>query len=253
MSLRNKFTTSYGLIVKTKNNKVMLIKRKVPYCVQNFYVLLHDLGVRHDFYDHNPFHRLKRFFESQWLPKLSEYDQKDYFRYQNGEVFEDMYDFPHGQMTSKISKDRYQCFWNAFREFREETGFRFSYTKNDIDRYPLVNVEFEGCDQHVYTQHFFIVENVKDLCRHRYFDSFHQPYVSTIKIKNWKDDRLVYKSQLISINEAFKIFKEQQSIKTDYKHLLLQNTKYISKRNSSCYRHKFNNWRCSICRELNVD
>lgn len=251
MGRRNKFAVSYGLIVKTKNNKVMLIKRKIPYCVQNFYVLLNDLGIKHNIYDHDPFHLIKDFFESKWLPKLSKYDQIDYYRFQNGKVFEDMYDFPHGQMTTKVSKNRYQCFWNAYREFQEETGYRFSYTDKDIDKFPLVKVEFKGCDQHIYTQYYFVVENVKDLHRYRYFDSFQQPYISTVKIKNWKDDRLVYKSQLLSINDAFKIFKEQQSIKKDYKHLLLRDTKYVSKRNASCYRHKFNNWRCSICRELN--
>ncbi|MBK5646857.1 MAG: hypothetical protein I4N51_06930, partial [Acinetobacter sp.] len=135
MSFCNKFAVSYGLIVITKNNKVMLIKRKIPYCVQNFYVFLHDHGVQQDPYNQNPFLQLKEVFETMWLPYLDKYDQQNYFRFQHGNIYEDMYDFPHGQLgIAKLTKNRVQCFMNAYREFREETGFRFSFTKEDIER-----------------------------------------------------------------------------------------------------------------------
>lgn len=248
MCRRNKFAVSYGLIVKTKNNRVMLIKRKIPYCIQNFYVFLDDMRVPHDKNDHHPFYRLRDIFEKEWLPYLSKNDQIDYQCFQNGMVFEDMYDYPHGQLAvSKFPKNRYQCFMNAYREFREETGFRFSFTKEDILRYPLVTVKFNGCDQHEYIQHYFIVNNVKDLRRYRYFDSFPQLFISTIKIKNWKDDRLVYKSHLAPIDEAYRVLQEQQNMKKDFKHLLIQNSYHVK---VFCPNHKnCVNWRCSTCRQ----
>lgn len=249
MCYRNKFAVSYGLIVITKDNRVMLIKRKVPYCVQNFYIFLNEQGIKHNSYDQNPWNRLQDFFENECLPYLSENDQLDYFRFKNGKIFEDMYDYPHGQMSiSKFPKNRLQCFQNAYREFREETGFRFSCSEEDIDKLPLKQVKFKGCDQHEYTQYYFIVMNVKDLRRHRYFDSFTQPYTSTVKIKSWKDDRLVYKSYLIPVEDAFKILKAQQSIKKDDKHLIL---KILKKSNykTFCLKHMYHNWRCLTCCE----
>lgn len=251
MSGRNKFAVSYGLIVITKENRVMLIKRKVPYCIQNFYMFLNDKGIKHDSYDQHPFHRLKDIFENEWLPYLNKNDQWDYFHFKNGKLFEDMYDYPHGQMSvSKFPKSRLQCFKNAYREFREETGFRFSKTKEDIEKYPLIQIKFKGCDQQNYTQYYFIVQNVKDLRRHRYFDSFTQPYTSAVKIKNWKDDRLIYKSYLIPITEAYKILKAQQTIKRDDKHLILKNIKDLNYK-KFCLKHTYHNWRCLTCCEEN--
>ena len=246
MNFRNKFAVSYGLIVLTKNNRVMLIKRKVPYCIQNFYIFLHNQGIQYDFYDQNPFFRLRMVFENAWLPYLNEYDQRDYIRFRKRKIFEDMYDYPHGQLsTSKIVKNRIQCFMNAYREFKEETGYRFSFTKDDIDNYPLVSIEFKGCDEHIYTQFYFIIKNVKDLRRYRYFDSFTKPFISTTKIKNWKDDRLMYNSCLLPVNEAFNILKQQQTIKKDLKHLLLKEFNFTSK---VCLKHEYHNWRCTTCR-----
>ena len=246
MTIQNKFAVSYGLIVITKNNRVMLIQRKIPYCIQNFYVFLHDQGIQHDHYEQNPFYRLKDFFETIWLPNCSENDREDYFRFQNGKVFEDMYDYPHGQLaTAKNARNRIQCFMNAYREFREETGFRFSFIKENIDQYPLVKINFKGCDEHKYTQFYFIVKNVKDLCRYRYFDTFTKPFLSAIKIRNWKDDRLVYKSRLLSINEAVKLLQLQQHVKIDFKHLLLKESNSFP---IFCFKHEYHNWRCSTCR-----
>lgn len=251
MNCYNKFAVSYGLIVITKDEKVMLIKRKIPYCVQNFYIFLYKHGIQYDSYNQNPYYQLKELFECYWLPYLDEYDQIDYQRFKNGTVFEDMFDYPHGQIAaSKFPRTRLQCFMNAYREFREETGFRFSFIKEDIDNYPLVKVEFQGCDQQAYTQYYFIIENVKGLRRFRYFDSFTEPFLSTVKINNWKDDRLAYKSYLVPINDAYKLLKKQQVVKKDYKYLLLlKESKYILK---NCLKHKHYHWQCSVCRCLNT-
>ena len=224
MKRYNNFTTSYGLIVKTYNNRVMLIKRKVPYCVQNFYIFLHKNNFKYEGTTHDPFYQVKETFEKTWLPKLSESDRLDYMRFIKGEMFEDLYDFPHGQVCHKYPQTLHQYFMTAYREFREETGYRFFFTKEDVKNYPIVKVEFTGCDKINYKQFYFVVENVKELRRNRYFDSFEIPLLSTVKIKNWNDDRLVFKSKLLSMSEAYIILKKQQEIKTDFKHLLLENS-----------------------------
>lgn len=218
----NKFAVSYGLIVKTKNNRIMLIRRKVPYCVQNYYIYLHQKKIRYDKITHEPFLQIRESFEKDRLPNLAEHDQLDYQRFLNGEIFEDWYDFPHGQMSHKRGKGNYDRFLTAYREFREETGFRFSFKKEDTYKYPIIQVEFKGCDHQNYRQYYFIVENVKGLRRCRYFDTFNIPLRSTVKIENWNDDRLVFESELMLIPKAFQILLQQQRIKSDLKHLLLK-------------------------------
>lgn len=247
MCYRNPFAVSYGLIVKTHTNRVMLIQRKVPYCIQNFYIFLSKLGIEHDTHDPNPFHKVKEVFEKDHLPHLTLNDQTDYKCFQNGVVFEDMYDYPHGQLlpTKGSKTTRFHCFLNAYREFREETGFRFTFTKEDVLRYPLVKIAFRGCDEHEYVQYYFLVNNVKWLRRYRYFDSLPEPFVSTARIRNWKDDRLVYKSVLASIEEAIRFLELQQCIKQDFKHIVLK--QWV------CSKHGHEkNWRCPTCRQMEL-
>ncbi|GFQ65915.1 hypothetical protein TNCT_575061 [Trichonephila clavata] len=40
-------------------------------------------------------------FEDEWMSMMKKHDLEDYKRYLKGESFEDMYDFPHGQLRSK--------------------------------------------------------------------------------------------------------------------------------------------------------
>ena len=68
------------------------------------------------------------------------------------------------------------------------------------------------------------MENVKDLRRSRFFDSFEISLSSSVKITYWNDDRLVFKSQLLTITEAYTILKKQQYLKKDFKHLLLEHS-----------------------------
>ena len=138
----NKFTTSYGLIVKTRNNRVMLIKRKVPYCVQNFYVYLHKNNIKYEGSTHDPFNEVKEVFEKLWLPNLDESDRLDYMRFTKGEPFEDLYDFPHGQISHRNPQNLNQYFKTAYREFREETGYRFSITDEEIKQCKIFKIEF---------------------------------------------------------------------------------------------------------------
>lgn len=220
MYKRSNYSYSYGLIVTTKSNKILIIKRKVPYCVQNFYWFLHLKGIKYSWNNLNPFQELKTLFEDIWLPTLDEYDRLDYMAFIKGLPFEDMYDFPHGQLLYKNRKNLYQTFKSAYREFQEETGFRFSFKKEDLKRFPLKTISFIGCDNYLYTQFYFIVNNVKGLRRFRYFDNFEIFKKSTKKVESWMDDRLLYESQLISKKKAYEIFKKQQNFKRDDKHLL---------------------------------
>lgn len=220
----NNFTISYGLIVKTNDDRIIMIKRKVPYCVQNFYVYLHKNNIPYRGTTHNPFHQIKDLFEEKWLPTLSESDRLDYMRFTKGEIFEDLYDFPHGQLSHNDPQDLYQYFRNSYREFCEETGYKFNFASSDIKKYPIVKVEFIGCDQIHYTQYYFIVENVNGLRRNRYFDSYELPLLSTVKVKSWNDDRLIFKTQKLSTSEAYMVLERQQKIKIDYKHLLLKDS-----------------------------
>lgn len=214
-------TTSYGLIVTTRKNRVVLIKRKVPYCVQNFYHFLHKKNVFFDEYSQDPFPIVKESFEHVVLPNLEECDQLDYSRFINDEIFEDLYDFPHGQLRHRSTSSIYDCFQEAYREFQEETGYRFRFSKEDIKKYPIYKIEFFGCDNIQYTQYYFIVEKVRGLRKCRYFDSFKEPLRSSLKIKGWVDDKLVYNSKLLTIENAYQVLKKQQILKKDNKHLLL--------------------------------
>ncbi|GFR21414.1 hypothetical protein TNCT_418371 [Trichonephila clavata] len=40
-------------------------------------------------------------FEKEWMPKMKKHELEDYKRYLKGEYYEDLYDFPHGQLRSK--------------------------------------------------------------------------------------------------------------------------------------------------------
>jgi hypothetical protein len=220
---RNHCSTSYGLIVKTRCGRIVVIRRKVPYCVQNYFMHLHKRK--------RPgatiFSEVRKNFEIEYFPRLKEQDRFDYNSFLNGDVFEDKFDFPHGQVQGNrySYKSRFEIFFNAYREFQEETGFRFSFTKQEISKYPLVKIEFIGCDGNVYTQYFFIVENVRGLKRYSYFDTFNGQ--ASLKIKLWNDDRLIYHGELIKIEDAFARFKMQQIVKLDYKYLLCMDMKYL--------------------------
>lgn len=224
MSQRTKFSESYGLIVKTKCGRVVVIRRKVPYCVQNYFIYLHSLYKKNKLkFDsaHCQFNDIRDRFEKDYLPYVSKSDNLDYERFLTNQVYEDLYDFPHGQIhKKKMKNDYYQLFLTAYREFREESGYRFSFKREDVEKYPLIRLQFIGCDGNLYTQYFFIVNNVYGLRRYSYFDSFPSQSTAAIKIQSWQDDRLTYRGELIRLEVAYLKFWQQQSIKHDSKYLL---------------------------------
>lgn len=121
--LQNLFCQSYGLVVLTKGipEKVMLVERKIPYCIQNLLlkkIRSCDFKVNisnSDDTDSNfseefrkDWYRYIRLTISKILANCKKethlYDDADFERYENGLVFEDQFDFPHGQMSTKTKK-----------------------------------------------------------------------------------------------------------------------------------------------------
>ncbi|GIY63820.1 hypothetical protein CEXT_579631 [Caerostris extrusa] len=80
---------------------VVMIHRKIPYCIQNYYARLNRLKKNVDSYE---FNTVQNHFETLYLPKLPKHDHEDYKRFKLGLMFEDVYDFPHGQMQRKYPK-----------------------------------------------------------------------------------------------------------------------------------------------------
>ncbi|KAG8171830.1 hypothetical protein JTE90_016267 [Oedothorax gibbosus] len=209
---KNKFNTSYGIVAKTLDNLVVVLQRKVPYCVQDYFITLQ--------YTTQPpchFPDIREQFERECLPHLKEYEKWDYQRFMAGDMFEDQYDFPHGQCHPK-NTSKYKKFVAAFREFREESGFHFKMSNAHLDTLSMKKLSFMGCDGYHYEQYYFILDNVVGLKRHSYFNSFGNSSTSENKIKSWNDDSLVYDGKLLPIKVAYRKLFEQQTIKKDGKH-----------------------------------
>lgn len=129
----NSFCESYGLVVLTKGlpEKAMLVERKIPYCVQNLLLkkmsnFLSNKYIRrdqitaeilkcNDTLSSNSVYELEKdwyqfvqLLVSKTLTACKKethlYDDTDFERYENGLVFEDQFDFPHGQMSTKTKK-----------------------------------------------------------------------------------------------------------------------------------------------------
>ncbi|GFS72675.1 uncharacterized protein TNCV_1420711 [Trichonephila clavipes] len=144
----------------------------------------------------------------------------------DGECYDDLYDFPHGQLRSKPKEDisTIKLFYVVYREFQEETGFHFKFTKEErVEQYPLVTLQYTGLDGSLYKQNYFIVSDVRGLKRHVCFNSYSKSSTTKGQITAWNDDRLIYERLLLSIEVAFRKFTVQQKMKSDMKHLLCSN------------------------------
>lgn len=208
----------YGIVLKTKSNEIVIIKRKVPYCIQNCFYVLHKKDI--------PFttdsKKFQELFEQHYADKLTPSDLLDYQRFLNKQIFEDTYDFPHGHVKIYGKKTNiYKLFYEAYREFTEETGFCFDIVKSQIPNLPRVCLKFLGCDGKEYEQHYFIVDELKHIKR------FSFKALLRKDIKDWDDDRLLYSGQVIPIYKAFEYFVKQQDLKADFKYLLCMKTKEI--------------------------
>ncbi|KAG8170591.1 hypothetical protein JTE90_010181 [Oedothorax gibbosus] len=192
---------------------VVILKRKVPYCVQDYFIALHHTKQQPPCH----FPDIREQFEREYLPHLKEHEKLDYQRFTAGAVFEDQYDFPHGQ-CSPSHKTKHKKFAAAFREFKEESGFHFQMRNKEIDTLSMKKLNFIGCDGYHYEQYYFILENVVGLKRHSYFNTFGNSSTVENKIKSWNDDSLVYDGILLSIKEAYRKLLRQQHLKADGKH-----------------------------------
>ncbi|GFQ68194.1 uncharacterized protein TNCT_730021 [Trichonephila clavata] len=151
----NNFRTSYGLVVKTKYDQVVILERKIPYCMQTFLQYVHKHKLFPDKVEFDA--EMCKKFKFNYLPELEESDKIDYKRFLKSGNCEDKVDFPHGQLEKKIKikinknpyKLRYFMFLIAYQEFKEETGFRFPFNYQDISKFPLIEVEFEGLNGYI--------------------------------------------------------------------------------------------------------
>ncbi|GFY06395.1 uncharacterized protein TNCV_3651821 [Trichonephila clavipes] len=193
----HKCSTSYGIVVKTKCKRIMVLHRKVPYCIQDFFHRLHKKKYPWSS-SHSLFLDVWAQFENEWLPTMRKHELEDYKRYLKGEYYEDL-------------------------EFQEETGFHFKFTKEEIEQYPLITLQYTGLDGSLYKQNYFIVNDVRGLKRHVYFNSFNKSSTVKRQITSWNDDRLIYESLLLPIEVAYRKFSVQQKMRSDLKHLLCSN------------------------------
>lgn len=211
MENTNAFSTSYGLIVITKDKKTVILQRKIPYCVQDFLMKHTSLNIN-DY---------KETFFKSFSKTLSVPVKLDYLRFVCGLEFEDQFDFPHGQIQlnsesfknimSMIEKNLdqgkrlFKClaFLTAVREFKEETGYSFDFHRKNIANLETKLINFIGLDNCLYKQLYFIVK------------------VDTLKkCNNFKRDNF-YDPLLIDIETAVKLFEKQQLIKCDGKDIIL--------------------------------
>lgn len=211
MANTNAFSTSYGLVVVTKDKKTVIIQRKIPYCVQDFLMKNTSLNI-------NNYHEA---FFKQFSNSWSVLVKLDYLRFVYNLEFEDQFDFPHGQIQlnsrslkhiiNTIQKNSDQgkkhlksiAFMTAVREFKEETGYYFDFHSKNIANIKTKLISFIGLDNCLYKQLYFIVTVDK-----------------LKKSNNIKRDNY-FESLLIDIEEAVKLFKKQQHIKCDGKDVLL--------------------------------
>jgi hypothetical protein len=203
---RNKFSKSAGLIVITKDKKVVLIRRVLPYCYENFF---YKRKIKPITLEKSMVYIDK--FKKEYLSGLSPIEQRDFINFYEGNgKCEDLFDFPHGQI--KNSKKITRCnmyehkkllFKTAMQEFEEETGYTFD-NDTELEDKKILLVEFRANDDYIYTQFYFKITDV-DL----------KPYMGK------KESQ--YITHLIPIEEARRILREQQNVKTDRKHILLYN------------------------------
>ena len=201
----SKFKYSAGLVVVTDNNKVVLIKRNIPYCYENYLI---EKNYRLTLEN---FERYKEEFKLYRLHKMPSHDRKDFLNYYNGVgCMEDEYDFPHGQLPKKKKKKFKILYLNRFekdlyktavREFKEETGYKF-IDDGTYDRRLIVR--FIANDGNEYYQFYFIKTGVR-------------------LYKVSKRDQQ-YDTVFLDINEAKSILLTQQKLKRDGKYMLLGRT-----------------------------
>lgn len=205
----NLFSVSYGLVVITKDKKTVITHRKIPYCIQNF------LMEKKDYFDINNY---KDEFLHNTFKTLTLNMKIDYLRFFYGLPFEDEFDFARGQMQLSSTKMKrmikkitpnqlkFYAFMTAVREFKEETGYSFN-AKLNLKDIPIKILQFTGLDDCYYEQVYFIVTVDKlKKCKNGILDSFYEPL-------------------FIDISKAIDLFKKQQTIKKDNKHLILEEIK----------------------------
>lgn len=118
-SPRNMFRKSYGLVVLLTGfpEKVLIVERKIPYCVHNLFLkkMLSFFSKKYkskneisENLEGENWYRYVHVMANKILTTCKNethiYDEDDFVKYEKGHVFEDQYDFPHGQMSTKTKR-----------------------------------------------------------------------------------------------------------------------------------------------------
>lgn len=174
----------------------------MPYCIQNF-LMRNGMDLSKE-----NMAKMKPYLDVNMKAILKDYEITEYERFCNKCTYEDIIDFPHGQMDHRkkidftdLEQHRFELFKSAFREFVEETGYTFFYSKYVKDA-PLHVLKFKGGDDCTYTQIYFVLRNVYLISR-----DCQDPLFETI---------------LVPIQFAQKLFDIMQSFKVDGKNELLR-------------------------------
>lgn len=203
---QNCFSHSVGLIAITQDEKFVVIKKRFPYCIENYIVSrkinLEERGtdvVREFLYSH-----------------CSSFVDDDLKGYLNELAYEDEYDFPHGQINRYLQQKidfnhyiipryKFQLFKIAKREFEEETGFTFDAPRTFATRLDSVLFEFVGLDGNRYVQYYFVIRDV----------SLRRSEVSRTLEKH------LYRTHLLDVHSLAQILENQQAVKEDNKHRVM--------------------------------
>ena len=241
---QNAFRESYGLVVLVKGSpeKVMFVERNIPYCVHNLllkkmnsFISDKTTSKNNDMDKINWTHSV-RFIVKETLTTCKNdanlCNNIDFIRYKKGLIFEDQYDFPHGQMSAKSKRILFNymnelyniektdvneenlvvkpftsptClflkkiagFVTAFMEFEEETGFTFRFDFETILKLKTVQIQFTGLDGYDYLQNFYILEidKVQKLIRKQSSNKFrvYQNQTLWVSMNSKNRKRLIFR------------------------------------------------------------
>lgn len=195
--------TSFGIILVV-NNKVLVLEKMVPYCVESYFRTTKSWsGICESRHKRkkkiDPWFANRRSiatFEKKKFCTLSMLEKMDYSSYKKGAMFEDKFDFPKGRKRGNESE-----ITAALREFKEETGYQF----DNFTISKTVEYIFRGLDDQYYMQKFFVIKDPPNLQ----------------KVKGNKTaTSLLYYVRFLSKEHAKILFTLQQQIKCDNKHKL---------------------------------
>jgi hypothetical protein len=203
-----KCITSVGIVAVTPSFDIVVLHKKAPYFVCDKFQRWRNCK--------KGFQLLNLKFsknKSGWLEHFqiepnSEFERLEVERFINNDMFEDCYDFPHGQIDKRSLREfidtmniddisnlpEYtltELFNEACREFEEETGYLFWSDTIMNKPFNITCIEFSAINGH-YRQIYFICTNVS-------------LYLSARR-KTFYD--MQYETIIMGGSEVYKLFKQ---------------------------------------------